>query len=128
MAPAEKTAAHRRLRIHNVDDNLDQVHTMAYLLKDMGHHVDFAINGIAALDVAERGRPQVVLLDIGLPDTSGFHLVRQLRLDPELKDAFIVGITGMNIDRADALARGFNELLEKPVDARDLEKVLTRVP
>lgn len=99
---------------------------MAYLLKDMGHHVDYAINGIVALEVAQRARPDVIVLDVVLPDTSGLTLVRQFRRHPELRSAYIVGITGKNIDRAQALAAGFDELLTKPVEPRTLESVIAR--
>ena len=107
-----------------VDDNLDHVHSMAYLLKDMGHHVDYAINGIVALEVAQRARPDVIVLDVVLPDTSGLTLVRQLRRYPELRSAYIVGITGKNIDRAQALAAGFDVLLTKPVEPDILQKAI----
>ena len=51
-----------------VDDDLDAVHSMVMLLKSMGHEVQFAINGFAAIEVARKFRPDLTLLDIGLPD------------------------------------------------------------
>lgn len=126
MALKTKNEPRRIFRVLVVDDNLDHVHSMAYLLKDMGHHVDYAINGIVALEVAQRARPDVIVLDVVLPDTSGLTLVRQFRRHPELRSAYIVGITGKNIDRAQALAAGFDELLTKPVEPRTLESVIAR--
>jgi CheY-like chemotaxis protein len=55
-------------RVLIVEDNLDSVHSMAMLVKAMGHQCEFAINGFAALDIARKFRPDVILLDIGLPD------------------------------------------------------------
>ena len=66
-----------KLRVLVVDDNLDTVHSMAMLVKMMGHEVQFAINGFAALEVAREFRPDVVLLDIGLPDFSGCEIARR---------------------------------------------------
>ena len=66
-----KPEASPRRRVLLVEDNLDAVHSMAMLVKMMGHEVEFAINGFAALDIARRFRPDVVLLDIGLPDFDG---------------------------------------------------------
>lgn len=122
--PAAKTAPRKALRILVVDDNLDQVHTLAYLLKDRGHHVDFAINGIVALDLAQRIRPNVVLLDIGLPDMSGTSVARNLRGMPDFRNIYIVGITGRIFTRAEALEAGLDELLKKPIDIATLDALL----
>lgn len=125
-SPSARAALQKPLRVLIVDDNLDQVHAMAYLIRDMGHHPDYAINGIVALDIARRARPHVALLDIGLPDTSGFHLVREFRKDPELRAIYLLGITGLPVDRAEALTRGFDDLLQKPLDPNLLEMLLKR--
>jgi CheY-like chemotaxis protein len=124
--PAAKTAPRKALRILVVDDNLDQVHTLAYLLKECGHHVDFAINGIVALDLAKRIRPNVVLLDIGLPDSSGTTIARNLRGMPGFESVFIVAITGRIFTRAEALEAGFDELLKKPIDFPTLYELLEK--
>src|SRR5206468_4263077 len=97
LTPALKRAAINALRILVVDDNLDQVHTLAYLLKDDGHHVDFAINATVALDLARRIQPDVILLDIGLPDGDGLKVCALMRLSPSLKKARIIAITGRPI-------------------------------
>jgi len=64
-----EVATKRRVLV--VEDNLDSVHSMAMLIKTMGHEVRFAINGFAALELAREFRPDVILLDIGLPDFKG---------------------------------------------------------
>jgi DNA-binding response OmpR family regulator len=68
-----------RRRILVVEDNLDSVHSMVVLIKAMGHDCQFAINGFAALDAARKFRPDIVLLDIGLPDFEGDEIARQLK-------------------------------------------------
>jgi len=122
--PIGRTLPRRRLRILVVDDNLDQVHSLAYLLKDNGHHVDYAINGIVALELAARIKPEVVLLDIFLPDGSGLKLVDRFRRISGLEQVHIIGITGLQVDRAEVLAAGFDKLLTKPLDVAQLELTL----
>src|SRR3954463_5078228 len=124
LNPAAKTAPQTALRILVVDDNLDQVHTLAYLLKDRGHHVDYAINGIVALDLAQRLKPHAILLDIGLPDAKGTTVARNLRGMPGFENLFIVGITGLPLSREEALREGLDELLRKPIDTAVLDGLL----
>src|SRR4051812_47156730 len=82
-------------RVLVVDDNLDAVHMMAMLLKAMGHEVRFAINGFAAIDEARRFKPEVILLDINLPDVKGHVIARQLRHEPGLHKTRIVAVSGL---------------------------------
>ena len=117
----------RRLHVLVVDDNIDQVRTLAYLVKDCGHDVDYAINGIVALDLAQRTKPDVILLDIFLPDASGFELVRQIRRNPELKDAYVIAITGHHVERSEAALNGFDQLLTKPINFHDVQAALAKV-
>jgi CheY-like chemotaxis protein len=126
LGAARKLEPERRLRVLVIDDNIDHVRTIAFLVRNAGHEVDFAINGIVGLELAQRMRPDVVLLDIGLPDTSGFHLAGQIRKNPELKNAYVVGVTGLTVNREEALARGFDELLVKPLDFETIEGMLAR--
>lgn len=63
-----KPAQTRVHRILIVEDNLDQLHTLAFVLKEMGHTVDFAINGYVAYDVVRRFRPDTLIMDLGLPE------------------------------------------------------------
>ena len=119
-----KKAARKALRVLIVDDNLDHVHSLAYLLKDAGHRVDFAINGIVALDLVQRTKPEVVLLDIGLPDASGLSVASQIRRIPEMRHSYIIAITGRSTTRQEALAAGFDHLLTKPLDFNALDALL----
>jgi len=113
-------------RVLVVEDNLDSVHTLAYLLNDMGHSVEYAINGYVALDVARRFRPDFVLLDLGLPGIDGFEVCRQIKRDPELRSCRVIALTAFSQDeyRARAKNAGCELYLVKPVDTKVLEDLL----
>lgn len=116
--------AKRRVLI--VEDNLDTVHSMAMLIRMMGHEVEFAINGFAALDAARRFRPEVILLDIGLPDFKGYNIARQLKWEPALAATRIFAITGRSMDevRQKAMEAGCEQVFAKPVDPALIERLL----
>jgi CheY-like chemotaxis protein len=117
-----------RRRVLVVEDNLDSVHSMAVLIKEMGHEVQFAINGFAAIDVARKFRPEVVLLDIGLPDFDGDDIARQLKWEPGLEKMRIIAITGRSGDeiRRRALDAGCEGFCVKPLDPATLEELLAK--
>jgi CheY-like chemotaxis protein len=120
----------RRLRILVIEDSLDTAQTMLFLLRESGHSVEFAINGYAALTVAERQKPDVILVDMGLPDFDGVTLVRRLRRIPDIANTRIIAITGRTSDddEARALAAGCERFLRKPVDPKVLDAVLSGAP
>jgi CheY-like chemotaxis protein len=113
-------------RVLVVEDNLDSVHTLAYLLSDMGHIVEYAINGYVALDVARRFRPEFVLLDLGLPGIDGFEVCRQIKRDPDLRSCRVVALTAFSQDeyRKRAVEVGCEDYLVKPVDTKVIEDLL----
>src|SRR5712671_2113505 len=88
----------RRVRVLVVDDNWDTAQTLSFLLRDAGHLVEFATSGTAALDVAKRHRPELIFLDIGLPDYDGVKLAKDIKKTPGLDKTHIVAITGRNSD------------------------------
>ena len=113
-------ATHRVYRILVVEDNLDQVHTFALLLKEMGHSIDYAINGYVALDVARRFKPDVIFCDLGLPGVTGFEVAEQIRRDPELKDIKLIAVTGYPQFEERARQVGFDQVYSKPLGPKVL--------
>jgi CheY-like chemotaxis protein len=114
------------LRILVVDDSLDTIHSAASVLRHLGHEVDFAINGYAALEAARRFRPEVVLLDIRLPDTDGWEVARRLKGEAQGRSVRVIAITDRSGegDRLRSLQAGCEEHLVKPLDWKRLEKLL----
>jgi len=118
--------AFSKLRILVVDDNRDTAESLAKLLKHMGNEVCIANDGPSALDAAANFRPNVVLLDIGLPGMSGHDVARRMRQMPEVKDAVLVAQTGwgQDEDKRQSIEAGFTAHLVKPVDAAELRRLL----
>jgi len=109
------TATHRILV---VDDNEDSADSLAILLQMTGHEVFTAHDGHTALDAAERHRPGVVLLDIGLPALNGYDVCRRIRQEPWGKTMVLIALTGwgQDEDRRRSQEAGFDSHLVKPVD------------
>jgi len=109
-----------------VDDNADASESLAVLLRLSGHEVEVAANGESALALAGTFRPQVVLLDLGLPGMDGFEVARRLRARPELAATRLIAITGYGqaSDRQATAAAGFERHLTKPVDVDSLLALL----
>ncbi len=125
----EPVAAGRVLRILVVDDNTDLADSLAICLRQKGHQVRTAADGQAALDLAGRLRPEVVVLDLGLPGQDGFEVARRLAATPGLAGVPLVALTGYGRedDRRRAVEAGFAAFLVKPVEPDELERVLADV-
>jgi len=115
-----------RLNVLVVDDNRDAAYTLQSLLELHGHHATVAFDGETAFDAARRGRPDVALLDIGLPGMNGYELARRLRGLPELEGIVLAAVTGYASaeDREQALESGFDAHFAKPVQFDELVKAL----
>ena len=100
--------------------------SMVVLLKLDGHDVRVTYDGLAAVEAALVFRPQVVLLDIGLPGMDGYEVADRLRSLDETKDAFLIALTGYGRteDRIRALAGGFDYHLTKPVDPEEVVVII----
>jgi two-component system, chemotaxis family, CheB/CheR fusion protein len=105
-------------RILVVDDNVDAALSVTGLLKLWGHEVQAAFSGAEAIAVARTFRPQIVLLDIGMPGMSGYDVARQLRAEPEFEGLVITALTGYGQaeDRRRSREAGFDHHLTKPPD------------
>ncbi len=124
-AAAVATAGPRR-RILVVDDNIDAAEALGELLRDYGHEVATAHDGTRALDHARLHRPEIVLLDISMPEMDGYEVAKRIRGELGLGDALLIALTGYGEDRHRRLAReaGFDHHVTKPVDAAKLEELL----
>jgi len=112
-----------------VDDNADAAQTLASLLEFKGHSIRVANDGIEALEEMEDWIPEVGLIDIGMPNLSGYELAQALRKKPALDGMALVALTGWGAENDRALSReaGFVEHLTKPVDFDAIEVVLGRL-
>ncbi len=117
-------------RVLIVDDNLDGGESLRLVMALAGHEAHVVQEGAKVLEAAARLRPDVVLLDIGLPDRDGYQVARELRADPRTRDTFIVAVTGFGRedDRARSAEAGFDLHLTKPVDADALLDEMARGP
>jgi CheY-like chemotaxis protein/C4-dicarboxylate-specific signal transduction histidine kinase len=115
-----------RRRILVVDDNRDAAQALRLLLEADGHEVRMAGDGASGLAAAREYRPDVALLDIGLPKMNGFELAQRIREDPSLEGTLLVAVTGYGQmhDRARASASGFQHHLVKPVEFGALRQLL----
>jgi two-component system CheB/CheR fusion protein len=113
-------------RVLVVDDNLDQAVSLGKLLEMMGHEVHVTYDGLRALDAAEEFRPEVALIDIGLPGIDGYELARRLRRSPHLEHTVLVAQTGWGQPSDQLLSEqaGFDFHLVKPVAPERLIEIL----
>ena len=117
-----------RLRVLVADDNRDSAETLALLLELRGFDVTTASDGEAAVRTFETLRPEVVLLDLGMPRLSGHDACRAIRAMPQGESTFIIAVTGWGQarDRERSQAAGFDVHLVKPVDHDTLSRLLTQ--
>jgi two-component system CheB/CheR fusion protein len=121
-APVEQGPA----RVLLVEDNVDAADALAELLRMWGHEVEVVHDGASAVEKAGEVRPDVVLLDIGLPGMDGYQVAGALRALPDLRRALLVALTGygQETDRRRTAAAGFDHHLIKPVDLEELKHLI----
>lgn len=118
----------KRRTILVVDDNEAAALTLAKLLQLRGHIVSIAHTGFDAIDKAQEQKPDLMVLDIGLPDIDGYEVVRILREERSFMSP-IIALTGygQKDDKERALHAGFNHHLTKPVGLKELERAFRKV-
>jgi two-component system CheB/CheR fusion protein len=125
---AAPAAAPRRVLV--VDDNVDAAESLAILLRLKGHEAHCAHDGPSALALAAAVRPELILLDIGMPGMDGYQVACELRSGGLLGNAVLVAVTGygQEEDRVRSRAAGFDEHFVKPLSPHALRELLARAP
>jgi PAS domain S-box-containing protein len=118
------------LRVLVVDDNVDTADSLTLLVELLDHDVRTAYDGLTALEVAVKYRPNVALLDIGLPGLNGYEVATRIRQQAGLEGMVLVAITGygQESDRQLATEAGFDHHLVKPVDFDRVQRILATTP
>jgi CheY-like chemotaxis protein len=126
---ATGSPALRRLRVLVVDDHEDSRTMLRMLLEQAGHEAVEAVDGIDGVQLALSRRPDVAIIDIGLPGINGYEVARRLRALPMSGTIALIALTGygQDEDRRRALQSGFDRHLVKPVDAERLNQALVEV-
>jgi CheY-like chemotaxis protein len=117
-----------QLKVLVADDNRDGADGFAMLLELLGHQVRTAYSGKQAVAMAEEFRPELVMLDIGMPEMNGYEVARHLRQQPWGRDMVLVAITGwgQDEDRLQAQAAGFDHHRAKPVELDALDPIIAQ--
>jgi CheY-like chemotaxis protein len=118
-----------RRRVLVVDDNIDAANSLAMMLKLVGNEVRLAYDGVEAVEAAAEYRPDVILLDIGMPTLNGYDACRRIREHPWGRKPFIVALTGWGQEEDKRRSRdaGFDSHVVKPVDLNALQQLLADV-
>jgi CheY-like chemotaxis protein len=126
---SESAAPRAGRRILVVDDDHDSAESLAMLIQLMGHDVRAAHNGLAAVDLAEAFRPDLIVLDIGMPGLDGYEVCRRIRQHSWGQETVIAALTGWSRDedRDRSEQAGFDHFLVKPVDPKALEDLIAAV-
>jgi PAS domain S-box-containing protein len=117
-------------RIVAADDNADALDAVAQMLRMRGHEVQTAADGAEAFEMVRMHRPDIALLDIGMPGIDGYEVARRIRQEPWGREMLLVAMTGwgQQRDKQQAEEAGFDTHLTKPVDLEILERVLAARP
>jgi PAS domain S-box-containing protein len=126
-APPETSIA-TRVCVLVVDDHPEVAESICMLLNALGYDSRMVHSGEAALDAVRHERPDLIFIDIGMPEMDGYDVARRLRAQPDLGDLYLVALTGYGqaSDRRRARAAGFDTYLVKPAGLKAIEAVLSR--
>ncbi len=119
----------RKWRMLIVDDNHDSAQSLAMMLQLKGHETQTVHDGLAALNAAEQFRPEMILLDLGLPNMNGFDICQRIREQPWSAGMIVTAVTGwgQDEDRRRSSAAGFDYHLVKPVELSSLDNLLIAI-
>lgn len=117
----------RSAKILLVEDNETIRNAFAILLEDSGYRIEQAGTGAEALDKVTAEKPDLVLMDLGLPDGNGLEITRKLKANPETRDTRVVAVTGRTLetDQAACMEAGCVGFLSKPINTQEL---LRKIP
>lgn len=115
-----------RRRVLVVEDDIDSARSLTWILRDMGHQVDYAINGYVAVDMAAQLRPELVFLDLALPGLNGFEVCQRLKRLPGFEGTRIIAVTAYSQDeyRKRASDAGCDGYIVKPLDPSVIAELL----
>jgi DNA-binding response OmpR family regulator len=121
---AKRAAVGRRVLV--VEDDIDSARSLTWILRDMGHDVEYAINGYVAVDIAQVMRPEFVFLDLALPGMNGFEVCKRLRRMAGLEGTRVIAISAYAQDeyRQRSKEAGCDAYIVKPLDPAVLEMLL----
>jgi DNA-binding response OmpR family regulator len=124
-SPSTNRACVRR-RVLVVEDDIDSARSLTWILRDMGHDVEYAINGYVAVDMAEKLQPEFVFLDLALPGMNGFEVCRRLKRMPALERSRIIAVSAYSQEEYRTRARevGCDGYIVKPLDPAILVMLL----
>jgi DNA-binding response OmpR family regulator len=116
------------MKILLIDDNADSNDMLGMLLETQGHTVTMAFSGRTGIDMARAGRPDVIVVDLGLPDIDGFQVIASLTTDQSFSECIVVALTGRNDleSRRQAAAAGARHFLVKGDDISALLAITRR--
>jgi CheY-like chemotaxis protein len=114
------------LRVLVVDDYPAIAEILVRWLKRLGHEVETVMSGSDAIKAAENGHPDVMFVDLAMPDLNGFQVARQIRQQPWSQTLFLIALSGFSSeeDRKQAEEAGFDTYLRKPISSTEIEAVL----
>ena len=120
----KKTSQPKRVLV--VEDNLDSARSLSMLIEDIGHTANYAINGYVAVDLVPTFKPDIVLLDLGLPGIDGVEVCKRIKANPETAHVRVIVLTAHGADefRIRSQAAGCELHLLKPISAAVLEQIL----
>jgi CheY-like chemotaxis protein len=104
----------------------ESAEVLATLLKTRGQQVNVAFDGKSGIELAVASRPEIVFIDLGMPEMNGYEVAQCLRARPELRQTVLVALTGYVQEdaRQQALKAGFDQYLLKPASTRELEEII----